>query len=502
MGSPPPRSYLPTALHRIMSPIRSAGRPVVLLAALLALPASAQPTPPTVVSQPEAQEGVSLTVYNGGFAVVREVRPLSLQRGFNLVRWEGVAAQIDPTSLAIQSLSAPGALSVREQNYQYHLIGTQSVLDASVGQRVRLRRWNGEPNGYEYVEGTLISQPGQGRVVRLDDGRVLVDPTGEIELAGLPPGLLSRPSLLWHLNADRAGEHETQVSYMTNGITWKADYVAVVDDAETAVDVTGWVTLDNQSGATYREARLQLMAGDVRRAQDRPPQVPREYDMMVAEAAAAPQFAEEAFFEYHLYTLDGATTIGQRETKQMELLSATDAGVRRRLVFDGGGFFYPVRRRPGAGGATEELSAAIVLELQNTEENGMGMPLPAGTVRVYKADREGRLQFLGEDRIHHTPRNEKVRLYIGDAFDVVGTRRQVSERRLSDRVREYTVEVEVRNRKETPAEVAVVERVYGDWEMTAHSHDFEKLDAYTVEFPLLLGADETATVRYTVRVQY
>jgi hypothetical protein len=490
-----------------MSPIpsagRSAGRPLILFAAaLLAVPASAQPAPPTVVSQPEAQEGVSLTVYNGGFAVVREVRPLSLQRGLNLVRWEGVAAQIDPTSLAIQSLTAPGALSVREQNYQYHLIGTQSVLDAAVGQRIRLHQVR--PDGREEVlEGTLISQPGQGRVVRLDDGRILLDPSGTVELASLPPGLLSRPSLLWHLYTDRAGEHETQVSYMTNGITWKADYVALVNDAETAVDVTGWVTLDNQSGATYREARLQLLAGDVRRVQDQlQVRAGRMEEMAVYADAAAPQFAEEAFFEYHLYTLDGTTTLQQRETKQMELLSATDAGVRRRLVFDGGGFFYPVRRRPGAGGATEELSAAIVLELQNTEENSMGMPLPAGTVRVYKADREGRLQFLGEDRIHHTPRNERLRLYIGDAFDVVGTRRQVSERRLSDRVREYTVEVEVRNRKETPAEVAVVERIYGDWTMVEHSHDFERLDAFTVEFPLTLGADETATVRYTVRVQY
>ena len=487
-----------------MSPIPSAGRPLLLAAtaALFALPAFAQPTtPPTVVSVPEAQEGVSLTVYNGGFAVVREVRPLSLGRGLNLVRWEGVAALIDPTSLSIRSLTAPGALSVREQNYQYHLIGTQSVLDAAVGQRIRLIRTIGDETVIE--EGVLLSQPGQGRIIRLDDGRVLVDPAGTVELAELPPGLLSRPSLLWHLQADRAGEHETQVSYMTGGITWKADYVAVVNDAEDRVDLTGWVTLDNQSGALYRDARLQLLAGDVRRVQDQMQVRGGRMQEMAAYAdAAAPPFQEEAFFEYHLYTLDGTTTLGQRETKQMELLSATDAGVRRRLVFDGGGHFYPVRRRPGDGGATEELSAAIVLELENTEANSMGMPLPAGTVRVYKADREGRLQFLGEDRIGHTPRNERLRLYIGDAFDVVGTRRQTSERRLSDRVREYTVEVEVRNRKETAAEVAVVERIYGDWTMVDHSHAFEKLDAYTVEFPLTLRADETATVRYTVRVQY
>ncbi len=475
-------------------------RPLLLgLGLLTAMPALAQ-TP--VVSLPEAQEGVSVTVYNQGFGVVREVRPLDLQRGMNLVRFEGVAARIDPTSIAIKSLTAPGALSVREQNYQYALIGTNSVLDKAVGERIRLIREIGDETVIE--EGVLLSQPGQGRIVRLDDGRVLVDPQGTIELAELPEGLLSRPSLLWHLNTDRAGTHRTEVSYMTDGMTWKADYVAVVNEDETEVDLTGWVTLDNQSGATYRDASLQLLAGDVRRVQEYGRPQPM-YDRVAMEAAPAPPpFQEEAFFEYHLYTLDGTTTLAERETKQMQLLAASGVGVRRRLVFDGAGTYFPFYRapRPGAGGASSEMSAAIVLEFANTEANNMGMPLPKGKVRVYKADRQGRLQFLGEDLIDHTPRNEELRLYIGDAFDVVGTRRQTNERRLSDRLREYTVEVEVRNRKQTPAEVAVVERVYGDWTITSASHDYEKLDAFTVEFPLTLGPDETATVEYTVRVQY
>lgn len=456
--------------------------------------------PPPVVSLPDTQTGVSLTIYSGGFAVVREVRPLTLQRGLNLVRWEGVAAQIDPTTLAIRSLTAPGALSVREQNYQYNTIDKKSVLRAAVGQRIRLSQRHGEES--VLLEGVLLSQPEEGfrtdLVIQLDDGRVVIDPFGTIELTSLPNGLLSRPSLLWNLNADHAGEHETQVSYMTEGVTWKADYVAVVSDAEDAVDVTGWVTLDNQSGATYHDARLQLLAGDVRREnrQRYPEQVSMRRSVVLE---SGPQFAEEAFFEYHLYTLDGTTTLQHRETKQMELLSATDARVRRRLVFDGTGFFYPLRRRPGVGGATSEMSAAVVLELENAETNAMGMPLPRGTVRVYKADSEGRLQFLGEDRIPHTPRGERLRLHIGDAFDVVGTRRQMSKQQLSETVEEYTVEVEVRNRKEKPAEVAVVERIYGNWTVTEHSHEFEQLDAFTLEFPLTLGPDETVTVRYSIR---
>ncbi len=424
-----------------------------------------------------------------------------LTRGVTALRFEGVPSRIDPTSLSLVSLTAPGSLSVLEQNYQYNLIGTNSVLDAAVGQRVRIIRQIGEATVVD--EGVLLSQPSQGRIVRTDDGRVLVNPEGTIELLTLPEGLLSRPSLLWRLATERAGPHRVEARYLTDGMGWKADYVAVVDEAETRVDLTGWVTLTNDSGASYPQASLQLIAGDVRRVQPQRPEM--MYDMapqpVMARAAAAPP-QQEAFFEYHLYTFPTPTTIEEQETKQLELLSAADVGVGRRLIFDGSGQFFPFyrQRRPGAVG--DEMSAAVVLEVENAEANNMGMPLPAGTVRVYKADRRGNLQFLGEDRIEHTPRNETVRLYIGDAFDVVGTRREVQNRRISDNEREITVEVEVRNRKETATEVDVVERVFwGDWEITESSHEFVRLDARTAQATLSLAPDETETVRYTARLR-
>ncbi|OZC04405.1 DUF4139 domain-containing protein [Rubricoccus marinus] len=468
------------------------------LALLLAMPARAQSP---VVSTPEQREAVSLTVYNGGFGIVREVRPLALARGVNAVRFEGVPAQINPASLSLASLSNPGSLSVLEQNYQYNLIGTNSVLDAAVGQRVRIVRDIGDRTIAE--EGVLISQPNQGRIIRLDDGRVLVNPEGTIELLTLPEGLLSRPSLLWRLDSERAGTQRVEARYMTEGIGWKADYVAVVNEAETGLDLTGWVTINNQSGATYTDASLQLIAGDVRRVQ---PQMNfrggRAADVMYEAQAvsAAPQ--EEAFFEYHLYTFPLPTTIAERETKQLELLAAQEAGTQRRLIFDGAGSYFPFYRapRPGAGGATNEMAAAVVLEVENSEANNMGMPLPEGIVRVYKEDSRGNLQFLGEDQIQHTARNETVRLYVGDAFDVVGTRREVENKRISNRVREITVEVEVRNRKEVPATVDIVERVfYGDWEITQSTVPSEKIDARTAQFTVTLGPDETQTVRYTAR---
>ena len=501
----------------------------LLAAALFAVPAFAaaqdQPDlpPPQVVSTPETQTGVSLTVYNAGgqprpmpyfrsgvqqqmpqgFAVVREVRPVPLRAGANRVRFEGVAAQIEPATLALTSRTDPGGVAVREQNYQYDLIGTESVLDAAVGQRVRLVRRMGDET--EVVTGVLISQPGQGRIVRLDDGRVLVDPQGEIELMTMPDALVSRPSLLWQLGVARAATHDLEVSYLANGIGWEADYVAVLAADDQTIDLQGWVTLDNQSGATFTDAQLQLMAGEVRRVQDAQPMYRRQaqMDMMMMEEVAAAMPQEESFFEYHLYTFDQPTTLRHREQKQLTLLQTDGVGVQRRLILDASGQYFPFRqRRPGQGGSTYDLSAAVVVELTNSEANNMGMPLPKGTVRLYQADRRGNLQFLGEDRIEHTPKNEELRLYVGDAFDVVGTRRQLSQRQISKRVSEVSWEVEVRNRKETAVEVAVVERLYGDWTVTEYSDDFTKLDATTIEFPVRLAPDETKTVRYTVRFQY
>ena len=237
------------------------------LAALLlcAAPLAAAAQEP-VVSGPEGTQGVSLTVYNGNFAVVREERRIPLRAGRNLVRYEGVAQQIDPTSVSIRSLTAPGAVTVREQNYQFDLVSPNALLEKSVGKTVRYVSLDDRGVRRVLVEGTLLSPPSSGGVVvRTADGRFVLNPAGTAEVGDVAAGLVSRPSLLWMLDVAQAGEHDAQVSYITSGITWKADYVAVVREDETRVDLTGWVTLDNRSGATYRDARLQLMAGDVRR---------------------------------------------------------------------------------------------------------------------------------------------------------------------------------------------------------------------------------------------
>jgi hypothetical protein len=477
------------------------------LAALLvcAAPLAAQEP---VVSGPEATGGVSLTVYNGNFGVVREQRRIPLRAGRNLVRYEGVAQQVDPTSISIRSLTSPGAVGVREQNYQFDLVSPAALLEGSVGKTVRYTSVG--PDGVRRVllEGTLLSAPSTGGVVvRTADGRIVLNPEGTVEVGDLTGGLVSRPSLLWSLDVSQAGEHDTQVSYITGGITWKADYVAVVNEDETRVDLTGWVTLDNRSGAAYRDARLQLMAGDVRRVPEGPQALALEGLVVTGRASAAPPpppaFAQEAFFEYHLYTLDGTTTVANNETKQMSLLSAADVGVSRRLVFDEAAPWWGQRaRQPGGGAGTTGDKLGIVLELRNSRDNRMGMPLPRGRLRVYKGDRGGSLQFIGEDRVEHTPRDETVRLYIGDAFDVVGERKVMDARRVSGRAQEQTVQVSIRNHKEGPAQVAVVERLYGDWEILRSSQPWEKKDATTVDFPLTVPPGGEAVVTYTVRQRW
>jgi len=470
-----------------------------------------------VTSTAKDMKGVSLTIYNQNFAVVRENRQISLREGVNFVRYEDVAAQIDPTSISFKSLTAPNAVAVREQNYQYDLLNPISILNKSVGKTVRFKQVH--PDGkVEILEGTLLNPPTaivgqtdaggggtvyQGLVIRLKDGRIVLNPTGQIELTELPEGLVSRPSLLWKLDVDRAGTHNTQVSYLANGITWKADYVAVVNKDETMVDLTGWVTIDNRSGATYSDAQLQLLAGDVRRVQEAPGMGVVPMDAMAMKRAAAPQFEEEAFFEYHLYTLQGTTTVRDNETKQMTLLTASDVKVTRKLVLDAGRrWWIQGIRGPGMGSDTQNVKLNIVVELRNTKENNMGMPLPKGKVRLYKADDRGNLQFLGEDLIDHTPKDELVRLYIGDAFDVVGERKRTDYKQISDRVIEETYEITVRNHKETDADVWIVEHFWGEWQILNNSHPYNKLDARTIEFPVKVERNGAVKVTYTVRTRW
>ncbi len=454
-------------------------------------------------------KSVQLTVYNQNFALVKDVRTVNLTKGITSIDVEDVAAKIDPTSVLFKSFTAPNSVSILEQNYQYDLISPQNILNKSVGQRLTFIRETEQ--GQPIVQqGVLLNPPSNGgTVVKSDQGVIVLNPSGMISLEKMPEGLHPKPTLNWLLDSDRAGEQQAEISYITEGIGWKADYVALVNKDDTALDLSGWVTLNNQAGVTYENAKLTLMAGDVRR-QVRNQPVYDSYGAMGRFAAKAePQFQEKSFFEYHMYTMARPTTIRDNETKQLSLLNASNAPVTKEMIYDGRrdwwrSWWYPGRTGdPGGGYDTSNYHKVnVVLEAKNSKQNNMGMPLPKGTVRVYKLDDTGSQQFIGEDTIDHTPKDEKIRLYVGDAFDVVGDYKRTNYEKISDRIIEETFEVKIRNHKETPVEVKVVDHVWSDWKVIQHSHDFVKKDAHTIEFPVKVAKDGETIVTYTIRTEW
>ena len=461
-----------------------------------------------------------LTIYNQGFGLVKEVRQLKLRKGRQQVAIEDVAAEIEPTSVGFRSLRAQ-SFRILEQNYQYDLINSQAILAKCVGQRIRLVRAIGGKR--ESLEGVLLSPPkevfvatdpqqpdGQqalslipsvqtfnGMVIKTDDGRIVLDPTGEVEVRAIPEGLISRPTLKWDLESTKAGTEPVELSYISQGLNWNADYVLTLDGLGKA-DLQGWVTLSNTSGATWNDAHLKLLAGDVNRVEQ-----PGHVVYLAANAAPATvnsnSFKEESLFEYHLYTLQRPTTVRNNETKQVSLLEGHGIPVRKKLIIDSiSEQYFPGEGEIGTG----DIKPQVQLEFVNDLKSGLGMPLPKGNVKVYQHDQSGSEQLLGEDSMDHTPRNETVSLNVGRSFDVASTRKRLAYRELGSRAYREVFEVEVRNRKEETETVFVLERHYGDWRITEKSQPFDKLDSHTAQFVVHLQPNEVKRVRYTVETKW
>ena len=464
-------------------------------------------TKPAAADMPvvSASKGVALTIYNQNFGLVKDIRDIKLNSGVNFLRFEDVAAAIDPTTVSFSALTNPNSVVVREQNYQYDLMDQNTILSRSIGKQVKFRQFL-STGGVREVTGTLLSSPqvtvadsngnlserSQSIVIQTSSG-VVVGPAGELELAELPSGLVSKPSLLWKLESDKEGVEASEISYQTQGLNWKCDYVAVANADDSLCDLTSWVTLDNKSGATYRDAALKLMAGDVHKVTE-PAADMAVMGGMAESSAAQPQFQEQSFAEYHLYSLQGKTDLNDNETKQLTLFNASKVPVKKLFVFDSNNAVSPY----GGSNGQQSQKVNVKLELANSKENNLGLPMPKGKVRVYKKDLDGALQFVGEDLIDHTPRDEKVRVYLGDAFDVVADRKQTSQVQVSDRVQRSSYSIEFRNHKETAITVTAIEHSYGDWKVTTSSQPFEKKDSHTFEFAVKVPANGSATVTYTI----
>ena len=450
-----------------------------------------------------------LTIYNQGIALIKQSRSFQLKAGIQSIAIEDVSAMIDSSSVGFRS-RAQNPFSVLEQNYQYDLIGAQAILNKSVGQRVRFVRTLGQQR--DVLEGTLLSAPTaivsnngtsqqtyNGMVIRTDDGRVVLDPTGEVEVQRIPEGLISRPTLQWLVDVPVAGQYPVDLSYISNGFGWNADYVLTLDGLGTA-DLQGWVTINNQSGTRFENAKLKLLAGDIHQAA---PQATTRRAMAFGATMSKSDssFQEESLFEYHLYTLQRPTTLANRESKQISLLEGHDVPVRKRLIVDsmmGIGSYYPSEGLIGVG----DVSPQVRIEFTNDQASHLGMPLPKGRLRVFQRDKSGSVQMLGEDNINHTPKNEKLSVVVGRSFDVVSTRKRTSFTRISSQAVSESFEIEVRNRKESAETVEVLERHWGDWKVTTKNSDFTKEDANTMLFRVTLKPNEVRKVTYTVETRW
>lgn len=462
-------------------------------------PAATPGVPPVVVSTSDGQEDVGLTVYNGGLALVRDVRRVTLPAGDVHLRFEDIAATVNPATVHLRSTSQPGRLPVLEQNYEYDLLDPQKLLSKYVGREVTLVRTalEGGTSKTTEVRATLLAL-NNGPVWRIGNEIVTGIGADHYRFPTLPDSLYARPTLVWALDNTGQAAHRVEAAYLAGNIGWSADYVLTLDARGAAGDLDGWVTLKNQSGAAFTNARLQLVAGDLHRAPA--PAAIQNFSMVAERAAAArEEMTEQAFSEYHLYTLGRRTTIANAETKQLALLHGTGVPVTRRYVVEGQAWAYRNRQHPGT---PIKDAVKVYYDFTNDLASGLGRPLPSGVVRVYQTDAAGQVQYAGEDRIGHTPKDERVTVQIGTAFDVVAERKQTDFQSLGGSTYELAYEVTLRNRKDTPVTVEVNEPIGGDWTITASTHTWTKTEAWAARFALPVAAGGTTTLRYRVRVKW
>ena len=457
--------------------------------------------PTDVAATLKNQVDLAVTVYNSNIALVRDVRQVALPAGAFDLRFLDIAASVNPATVHFRSLSEPAKLAILEQNYQFDLLDPQRLLKKYVGRNVTLvrRRQENGTIGEETVTARLLAF-NDAPVWRIGDEIVTGFMPDQYRFPEIPENLHERPTLIWKLENGGTRDHRIETSYLAGSMTWNADYVLTVARDDQHADLDGWVTVSNTSGATYRNATLQLVAGDLHRVAEGMADAQLEMAKAAREMAASPAaFTREAFSEYHLYSLGRRTTLVENETKQIALLGGKDVPVKKLFVVNGQQFYYRNRQHPGS---PLKDQVAVFYKLRNDEASALGMPMPAGTVRVYQADSKGGVQFAGEDRIDHTPKDEDLLLRIGTAFDVVCERKQTDYQKIADDVYEMAFQITLRNHKETGITVQVNEPIAGDWRMLSSTHPATKTDAWAAQFTVPVAANSEAVLTYRVRVRW
>lgn len=448
------------------------------------------------------QQEVAVTIYNENLALVKDQRKLQLKHGASNLAFRDVSARMRPETALLRSTTAPGSVSVLEQNFDFDLLTPQKLLEKYVGRNVSIIRTN-VATGQETTEQAQVLSANSGVVLKIGD-RIETGIPGRIIYGDVPANLRDRPTLVMALDNAGAQQQDLELSYLTGGLAWKADYVVELNAAEDKLDISGWVTLTNTSGATYRNAKLQLVAGDVNQV------TPAMQGRVMAMAAPAPamekrksDMVEESLFEYHLYTLTRPTTIAENQTKQVSLLSASGVPARKELLLKGNDYYY----QSSYGDLGQKMKVGVFVEFDNKETAQLGMPLPKGIIRVYKKDKAGNAQFIGEDRVDHTPKNETVRLKLGDAFDVTADKKQTDFKKLSgtgkyNYVFESAYEVVLKNAKKEPVVVTVQEPMPGDWQVLSSSLPHTKGSSNTAVWKVTVPAEGNTKLVYRSLVRF
>ncbi len=467
-------------------------RRTVLAAALMAWTSAwgqAAETKTTI----EDQQDVAITAYNNGLALVRDTREIAMPEGELHLQFMDVAAMIRPETVSLRSLTEAGSVSILEQNYEYDLISPSKLMEKYVGKTVRLVNFSKEL-GFENIEAELLSI-NEGPIYRVG-GQIFLGHPGNVVLPEVPDNLISKPTLVWNITNTKPVQR-LEATYLTNGVSWQADYVVTLAKDDKQLDLAGWVTMNNQSGATFENAQLKLVAGEVNLVQlggGRGGFVTAEVAQFAADAAMPQQ---EAFAEYHLYTMPRRTTIKQNQSKQLALLDAVNVACAKKYEYRGQLHFYSQQMPP-----MRDEHVGVFLEFENREANHLGIPLPAGVMRIYQEDSSGMLQFAGEDRTEHTPKDETITLRMGQAFDVIGDRVQTDYRVIANNVFEAEFEITLRNHKENDIVIDVVEPMPSDWTILQKTRDFVKKDSQTAVFTIPVKKDGEEKLTYRVRVTY
>ena len=464
---------------------------------------STAPAPAAIgqdVTTIDDQVDLAVTVYNSDIALVRDTRNLQLPSGNFDLRFMDIAATVNPATVHFRSLTEPSRVSVLEQNYEYDLLEPDKLLRKYVGRDVTLVRYRQDDGTtrFEEVKAHLLSY-NSGPVWRIGNEIVTGMHADHIRFPELPENLYSRPTLIWTLNNAGTRAHRAETSYLASKLAWSADYVLTVARDDKAADLDGWVTLTNGSGTGFRNAKLQLVAGDLNRVRQMLAGRMQDAVRRAEPAAAASEMTQEAFSEYHLYSLARRTSINNNETKQVSMLGATAVPVKKRFVVEGQRFYYHNFHHPGS--PIKDV-VQVYYQFRNEQKAGLGLPMPSGIVRVYQSDSKGGVQFVGEDRINHTPKDETLNLKIGNAFDVVSERNQIDFRKVGSSQYEVEFEITLRNHKDAPITVEVNEPIGGTWRMIRSSHEWQKTAAWAAQFEVPVGASNEAKVRYRVHVTY